>query len=165
MPQASPPLAAPPPAGFFSRFASFHRFGLRHPFVYYTFPLLAVALGIAAGSLAPPDTLPDLITSVSDKILHASAYTLFGLLLLRGWTREEAPTLPQFVWCAVIATAFGFYIEILQSFTSERTFDLTDVLANSVGIAVGLGLWLARHGMRFAPTPRLTTAAPAAAQH
>jgi VanZ family protein len=143
-------------------YSPLHRQGLRHPFLYYTLPLLTVALGIAAGSLAPPSALPDAITSLSDKLLHASAYASFGFLLVRGWTREDPPTRGVFLRCALIAFAFGFYLEVLQSFTPERSFAFSDVFANALGITFGLILWQARHGMRFAPSPEAPAMVPTA---
>jgi len=99
---------------------------------------LVVACVIALGTLSPPgDGAP---LPVSDKLLHAIAFAL--LVLPLGWVRPG--------WWAALAIAalgYGGMIELLQPIVS-RSGEWADLLADAVGIAIGLvpGQLRARRG-------------------
>jgi VanZ family protein len=96
--------------------------------------LVAWGVGILVLSLksAPPHlTLPLLGW---DKLQHAFAYlllTLFAGLAFDsfGWDKKH-----KWLYSMVVAVSFGAVIEILQgTVTTERNFDLFDILANIMG--------------------------------
>jgi VanZ family protein len=90
--------------------------------------------GVLAASLVPVATLPS--ADVSDKVEHFVAYA--GLALLGAWafTRRLSR-----VTAGLIAGGVG--IEILQAtMPFGRQGDAVDALANSLGVALGMGLAL-----------------------
>ncbi|WP_057300816.1 VanZ family protein [Pelomonas sp. Root1217] len=95
--------------------------------------LLAVMLIVItclALSPAPPKT----ITTGWDKSNHALA---FAALAFSGvWALWQRPR--QWIWLAMTLVGYGIAIEIAQSFLPPREADWHDVVADSVGIALGL---------------------------
>ena len=104
---------------------------LRFPRFWWALGWLLVA-GISIGSLMPSQYVPGL--SVGDKFLHASAY---GLLMLwfGGLYRRERHWL-----IGLGAFALGIALDVAQSGTATRHFDLLDVAANASGILAALVL-------------------------
>jgi VanZ family protein len=81
---------------------------------------------------------PGLKFKDADKVQHLLA---FGSLT---WVTglSMAPGLRQTVWAVVWMLLFGIFIELVQSQLPTRTADVMDVVADSVGIALGvLLLW------------------------
>jgi VanZ family protein len=125
---------------------------LRYGPAWFALGLLLVA-GIVVGSLLPTSNLPDL--DVSDKFEHALAYTLlafwYGSIVGR---RALAATF-------VALLAFGGAMELLQGWMGlGRTADLMDLVANAIGILVGLllsqtplGSWAQQFESLFASRP------------
>lgn len=95
----------------------------------------ALLLAIAALSLLPIRG-PDLDVPNSDKLNHAFAYIVltlyFGQLVGAGWRRRGAVVLGLL--------AYGIGIEALQALLPSRSAELADVVANLVGIGIGLAL-------------------------
>lgn len=93
---------------------------------------LAACATIAWLSVAPNTAVPSV--SMWDKLEHAGAY--LGLTLLGVWSFRAAP------WrLAGGLFALGVGLEIAQATMGwGRSGDVLDALANSVGIALGLGL-------------------------
>jgi len=112
---------------------------LRYPRLWLALGLTLAAV-IAVLSLLPNKDLPDL--RVSDKIEHTLAYVAlafcFGSVVVkRDW-----------FWLALALLGFGGLIEVAQGLMSlGRHADLRDLLADGVGIALGLALALTPLGM------------------
>lgn len=85
-------------------------------------------VAVAWTSLLPPDDLPPDM-GISDKVVHALAYTALGALAVLSSIR----------WPVAIAlvVAFGLLLEILQGLSGYRSFEWADLLADAVGAAVG----------------------------
>lgn len=103
--------------------------GLRlAPLWYLAGGLLLV--GVAISSLIP---IPDISLDVGDKNAHFLTYAglacWFGLLVRRPFS---------LLWVIIGISAFGMLIELLQSMTTYRYGEWADVLANSIGVAVGI---------------------------
>lgn len=77
-----------------------------------------------------------------DKLVHAGLYFVFtGTLVFehRNFFRNTR----QLLLISLIPFAFGVLMEVLQAdFTTTRTGDILDVLANSAGIIGAVFLWL-----------------------
>lgn len=83
---------------------------------------------VAVLSLAPlPPQPPDGL----DKLRHFLAY--FGIA---GWFGSVFARSKIF-WAMLLAIAWGFLIEVMQSFTSTRHFDVWDLFANGFGAFIG----------------------------
>lgn len=91
--------------------------------------LLAVITWLAL-SPAPPRTA-DLGWDKANHTLAFAALAFVGVWAL--WQRPR-----QWLLLCVALLAYGGFIEIAQSFTPTRQADWQDVLADGVGIAVGL---------------------------
>jgi VanZ family protein len=94
--------------------------------------LLAIAmLALLVLSLAP-SSLP-LPTTGWDKANHALSFAVLGLLGHWAWPGRTAIVLTALL-------AYGGFIELLQSFTPDRTPEAIDLLADWVGLLLGAGL-------------------------
>jgi VanZ family protein len=76
----------------------------------------------------------------SDKVLHCLAFIALTVWFI-GVCRDEL-VLP----IALVLAVYGLAIEVLQSFTPNRSADPWDFIADVVGIL--LGWLLARYGLR-----------------
>lgn len=97
--------------------------------------LLAVLLIVItwlALSPVPPKTL----TTGWDKSNHALAFA--ALAFSSVWALWQRPR--QWIWLAIALVGYGIAIEIAQSFLPPREADWHDVVADSVGIALGLAV-------------------------
>ncbi len=95
--------------------------------------LLAVLL-IAITWLALSPAPPKAITTGWDKSNHALAFA--SLAFSSVWAVWQRPR--QWIWLAAALVGYGIGIEIAQSFLPPREADWHDVVADSVGIALGL---------------------------
>lgn len=110
--------------------------------------VLVIATTFASGitiswlTLMPQD-LPDLEPNLPvDKFAHVAAFTAFIL--------PSAILRPRFLWWIFpIAALLGFTIEVIQPHVG-RSLDWMDVVANFVGLIIGIGLglfirWLSKY--------------------
>ena len=95
-------------------------------------------IALLPGPAAPPRLLG------TDKIEHAAAFAVLGLLAAFGWRG-----LPLW-FIALGLVAHGTLIELIQgSPILQRTASVADLVADAVGIALGFGL-VALLGLRRA---------------
>jgi VanZ family protein len=92
--------------------------------------LLVVAILWLALSPVPPKT----VDTGWDKANHAMAFAALGFVSVWAvWPRPRG-----WAWLVLALLAFGGAIEIAQTFLPPREGDWWDLLADGVGIAVGL---------------------------
>lgn len=90
--------------------------------------------------------------NVSDTLLHAGAYGLFGLLL--AWTLLPRRGAPGAGVAGVLGTVLlGTLTEALQSAVPWRSAELRDVVSDAAGAAVLVGLLLAVAALRGGAAP------------
>jgi len=79
-----------------------------------------------------------------DKVMHFGAYfvlAVFWLFALKNGKKRGIPSL----LVAIGLVLLGVILEVMQGmFTSYRTFDWWDALANSLGVVVAVGLYVMR---------------------
>jgi VanZ family protein len=76
-----------------------------------------------------------------DLILHCALYALLaGLVMIIFHNRKTALLL------AIAMLPLGFLLEFAQLYIRGRTFSLEDLIANSIGVVIGLLVGL---GLRF----------------
>lgn len=92
-----------------------------------------LVLAIIALSLMPAP--PDLGVDQGDKIGHFAAY---GLVTL--WFAQPYAGLRQRIWLALGMVALGIAVEYAQRATGYRSFEIADMAADALGVAIG---WLA----------------------
>jgi VanZ family protein len=69
-----------------------------------------------------------------DKLNHAVAFSVLYLLLLKSFNRWQTPTKVG------ILIALALQIEITQYFIAGRCFSLSDIIADGIGVIVGMSL-------------------------
>jgi VanZ family protein len=108
---------------------------LRYPWLWLALGW-ALVIGVVAGTLMPAPLLRDL--SLDDKLLHAGSYCLL-MIWFAGLYRRA-----RHVIIAAILLALGAALDVLQIGTATRSFDPRDIVANALGILLGLllSLWL-----------------------
>lgn len=91
---------------------------------------LAICI-ITAGSLAPSASLPDF--SANDKGLHFITYLILSILpaLTYGWTKKG-------VLACLTMVVLGLGLEFGQLYVPGRSFETSDILANGLGVLIGL---------------------------
>lgn len=99
-------------------------------------PIVLVALFYTV-SLQP--TVPVPVVVGLDKVLHACAYGVLGVLLRRaiGPDASTAATIGG----AVLGIVAGILDEWIQSGTPGRTATASDALADAVGVVLGMTWW------------------------
>lgn len=95
---------------------------------------LAMACGIAIGTLAPQDSIPPELPG-TDKTYHLLGFAAFVFPLTlyrpRNW-----------LWLVPLAIVFGAVIELIQPYFG-RSREIADVIANSAGALAGAAAgWL-----------------------
>ena len=117
---------------------------LRHPWVWQALGWLLVT-GATLASLLPGPPLPPIPSS--DKFMHVLTYAVLAVWFAGLYPRT------RYVWIAGLLFLMGVAIEWAQGAMGlGRHPDYRDVIANSLGIAVGLALalfWLGDWTRRF----------------
>ena len=83
---------------------------------------------VAIASLIP---VPDV--GVGDKFAHVATY-----IILAGWFSLLGRNPRHLLWTFAGLTVYGCLIEVLQGMTGYRTTEWGDVVANSLGLLVGI---------------------------
>ena len=98
----------------------------------YALVVLVVYLSLTS---SPVD--PGLNISYEDKIYHAFAY-----FVLMAWFSQIYHDKFQRNMIAMVFIVMGFMMEYLQSFDPKRFSEAGDMLANTMGVAIGFGVAL-----------------------
>lgn len=94
-----------------------------------------LVLGVIVGSLMPGPSLPDV--ALDDKLEHVSVYLVLMVWFAGFYARRF------YVAIAIVLCALGIGLDLLQGLTATRAFELFDILADMVGVAIGFGLAVA----------------------
>lgn len=103
------------------------------------FILVIVYVGcIAALSLLPPQDFPQLpLFEGFDKVVHFTMYFIFSLLF--SWAMKTELNYLRLLLIIPITIGWGVFMEIMQlEMHLGRSFDLYDMLANSIGVSFGI---------------------------
>ncbi len=99
---------------------------------------IAAQIGATFAMLWPAPELPDLDVPMADKWAH---FVVFGMLyfLWASALKTRSTIFGSGIGLILCLLFYGIIIEVLQeNFYTSRTGDLMDVVANSVGILLGL---------------------------
>jgi VanZ family protein len=111
---------------------------LRFPRLWLNLGWAFVALVLAACLV--PNGVPG-TAGVNDKVLHAAGYLALTLWFTGIYPRS------RYVWIAASLVIMGIIVELLQgAMQVGRNADARDVIANIIGIAVGVVLSLSLLG-------------------
>lgn len=108
-------------------------------FAYYWLPVLIYCLILFIQSSFPAsEHVPDF--DFSDKLLHAAAYAVLGLLLYRALNAMDKRIPPAtLIALSVFLTAlYGASDEIHQYFVPSRSAEFLDFAADAIGGVVGV---------------------------
>ena len=115
---------------------------LRFPWLWMGIGWMLVA-AVCIGSLLPASGVD---FDINDKLVHFASY-----FILTVWFSGLFSRFAHYLVIAAIVIALGAGLDVLQSTTATRYFDLFDVLANAAGALVGfvlsivlVGGWCAR---------------------
>lgn len=102
--------------------------------------IACVAIYVVSGMKDPP--VPEvLVFRFSDKFMHAGVYAVVGALAYRGRLLRSMRPSRALVWHATLIVAVhGAFDELHQAFVPNRTADVFDLLADTVGGVIGAAL-------------------------
>ena len=75
-----------------------------------------------------------------DKFAHFFVFAVLVFLLIIGLTKQHTYVSLRFKatkMSLIIGIGYGLFLELLQSFIPDRTFDPVDMLANTIGCFLG----------------------------
>src|SRR5262245_60259939 len=93
-----------------------------------------MVLVVVGASLMPAKAVEVVFGSLNDKLEHVVAY-----LGLMAWFGGMFRRMRQ-LWVGIGLFALGGVLELLQGLTPTRTPDITDLMADSIGVLIGLAL-------------------------
>ena len=91
----------------------------------------------------PPEPLLEVIDwGPIDKVFHLVEFTVLGVLLARALSYSLRRILPTSIWIIAFAVAvlFGMSDEWHQSFVLGRHSSISDLIADTIGSAIGVGI-------------------------
>ena len=94
----------------------------------WRFIFFPAVIAVLVLSLLPSSSLPSM-GGLSDKVQHAFAYLMLGVLGLVAWPRRAGTVL-------LALLAFGAVVEVLQGLSGSRSAEWGDLLADAIGLAV-----------------------------
>jgi len=91
----------------------------------------------------PPESVSSLMEKISDKILHLCEYGVFGALAYRACRHGAGAWVARHAVVVAVAgcALYGLSDEIHQLFVPLRQGDPLDLVADSVGAALGAWTW------------------------
>jgi len=114
------------------------------PFAFAThvLPAAAYASAIFYSGLIRIGALPEVGFVASDKLLHALAFAGLALLIARAvhWLRPQLSFPKKLLHGAAGSSFLGFLLEVCQAFTTYRSADVWDWLADTVGALLAAAL-------------------------
>jgi len=97
-------------------------------------------------SLIPGENLPEIEFNLFelDKLIHFIFYFILVILMNIGCRlKKSEPFYKSIVWIVVVGIFTGWSIEYLQGdFITNRFFDYSDIIANSLGTIVGMLIYV-----------------------
>lgn len=103
--------------------------------------LLALQVALVCWLAFSPPSPPGGFT-LPERADHVLAFAAMAVSARHGWARAPGGTM------AMALLAFGLFIEAVQHFLPDRSAEWLDVLADGLGIALGLALSLAWQRLR-----------------
>ncbi len=126
-------------------------------FFRYWLPLIAYCALIFILSSQPlPEKVP--VFFGVDKVMHAAAWTVLGILCFRAFQSRWSQAKPSaIVALSVVASVlFGISDEFHQSFVPSRTADIRDLVFDFLGSIVGSGICRLFYAKSAKIHPRVT---------
>lgn len=112
--------------------------------IRYTWPAIVWSLVILIATLIPGKAIPKVGFFQIDKVVH---FFIFGVLMFLSCyalkkTYQYTGKPLRFIRIALIySLALGIIIELIQQYVPGRGPSVADVVANSIGVALGYGIF------------------------
>lgn len=110
-----------------------------HALALWLPPVLYLAAIFWISSQPQPAVMPPL---GFDKLAHGAAYAGLAFLLARAYAGSRLPAAAAIALAVLTASLYGASDEWHQSFVPNRSADPQDWLSDTVGAAIGSGIWL-----------------------
>lgn len=110
---------------------------------FNTFTILWTLLILVATCISGASNA-NICSNNTDKWVHAFLFGVLFLIMNVGFKKQNNHTKLKFEsekYAIAICIGFGLAIEILQYFLPKRSFSILDLLADSIGVGFGLGLF------------------------
>lgn len=124
---------------------------IRHLSPGISWALLILILCSSPKSELPSTTLWDFLSF--DKLAHASVFCLLVHLLIVGFKKQYNSFYLRYharFWAFIIGFTYGIALELIQMFFStDRSAELMDLIANALGCVTGIGLFRIIYGREF----------------
>lgn len=119
-------------------------------FALYVLPLLAYCCALFYVSSLPQPPMPDLGFDWGDKLAHAGAFFLMALFAYRaaGWIFPEKGLGRTIVIGICFASLYGATDEVHQYFVPERSADILDWIADTIGAILSAPALLLLHRLK-----------------
>ena len=115
--------------------------------------LWAAAIFLLSAMSAPPKLGPEF--PLKDKAIHWTLFCGLSWLVALALRRSHNLTLPTALWLAIlIASAYGAADEFHQRFVPNRTCDVMDWVADTLGAIAATAVFYAYESHRSAKTNR-----------
>lgn len=109
-------------------------------------PWVIWLLVVSILSLTPGNKLPEVKFDLFelDKVVHFIFYFILVLLINIGFRLKKSKPFYKSIICIIVIGIFiGWSIEYIQGeFITNRQFEYSDIIANSLGILVGMLIYL-----------------------
>ena len=92
------------------------------------------------------------LTILSDKVIHFGLYSVMGAAL--AWVRVVGPRNPPHLALVALGSLYGALDEFHQSFVPGRTPEVSDWVANTLGVLAGYVLFMLLTDSRLNPFTR-----------
>ncbi|MBW1778409.1 MAG: VanZ family protein [Deltaproteobacteria bacterium] len=89
-----------------------------------------------------PPVVKEPLFPFSDKAAHLFIYAVLGMLFYRAFKAPSMKKTAAAIWAVSASTLYGVSDEIHQAFVPLRTAEMGDLLADALGSALGVGLFL-----------------------
>ena len=108
-------------------------------------PLVAWLLVIHNFSATPSAELPRVGIPYADKVFHMVEYFVLGVLLIRAFDKSEfkVSLAKLAILAIIIASCYGGLDELYQRTRPDRSCDIFDFLADSLGALAGIVIYIA----------------------
>ncbi|MFN8416783.1 MAG: VanZ family protein [Cytophagaceae bacterium] len=100
-------------------------------------PAVLWGIFILIATLLPGKSIPSVSLFRFDKLIHAFIFGVFAALCLYGLHKyKESVTFKEWLFIGLFTIIWSVSIEGMQSLIPDRSADLYDVIANTVGVLI-----------------------------
>jgi VanZ family protein len=94
------------------------------------------ALIIFVATMVPGKTIPNVPIFGIDKLVHFFIFSMLSFLWLYDLNKNIKSSLASY-YVILLSIGYGIFIEIIQRFIPGRSCSIYDIIANSIGVALG----------------------------